>query len=585
MTSTRQDNGGRVVVLLILGLIVLFGSLYAVAYAFAADRVPRGASVAGIEIGGTAPDEAEERLEKAFAERDGLQVEIAGRQVQLSATEIGLDVDEAASVEAAGGGRSWKPARLWDYYTGGDDLEPVVTIDQELLDTALDSLNERFGRPAVEGDVVFTKAGGIRTVKARNGLGVDPVEGRDLLEAAYVAGESVQLDLGPLEPEISDEDVADAVEEFAETAVSGPVTLRFDGTPVTLAPQAFAPALAMSPEDGVLVPDLAEEKLATIIDARLGDKGRPVDATVRLRKGVPTVIPGKPGVAYEPEDIADTFLEVVAETGEDRELDVEATVQEPEFTTEEAQALKITEKVSSFTTYFPHADYRNVNVGRAAEIINGTVLKPGETFSLNDTVGERTEENGFTTGYIINDGILVQDLGGGVSQMATTLFNAAFFAGLEDVEHKPHSFYIDRYPVGREATVAWGAVDLRFKNDTPYGVLIKAHLTPSTWSSQGVVTVTMYSTKYWDITTKTGRRYNFTEPKTRTLTTDSCEPHTGYGGFDIDIWRYFRRDGELVETEKMHTTYIPSDTVVCKEPEKPRTSTSPSPTAMPTGRG
>ena len=82
-------------------------------------------------------------------------------------------------------------------------------------------------------------------------------------------------------------------------------------------------------------------------------------------------------------------------------------------------------------------------------------------------MGERTEANGFTKGYIISDGILVQDLGGGVSQIATTLFNAMFFAGLEDVEHKPHSFYIDRYPIGREATVAWGAVDLRSPTTPP----------------------------------------------------------------------------------------------------------------------
>src|SRR5690606_8421626 len=143
------------------------------------------------------------------------------------------------------------------------------------------------------------------------------------------------------------------------------------------------------------------------------------------------------------------------------------------------------------------------------------ILKPGEVFSLNDTVGERTRENGFTEGFVISDGILVEDLGGGVSQMATTLFNAMFFAGLEDVEHKPHSFYIDRYPLGREATVAWGAIDLRFENDTPHGVLIYANVKPSTPSSQGVVTVSMYSTKYWDITTTTSDRYNFTEEETR----------------------------------------------------------------------
>ena len=81
----------------------------------------------------------------------------------------------------------------------------------------------------------------------------------------------------------------------------------------------------------------------------------------------------------------------------------------------------------------------------------------------------------------------------------------------------------------------------------------------------------MWSTKYWDITTKTGERYNFTPPATRTLDTPDCYPNTGYGGFDIDIWRYFRRHGEsaLVRTEKMHTHYIPSDTVICKPPPKP----------------
>jgi vancomycin resistance protein YoaR len=94
--------------------------------------------------------------------------------------------------------------------------------------------------------------------------------------------------------------------------------------------------------------------------------------------------------------------------------------------------------VSRFTTDFPHSPYRNTNLGRAAELIDGTILEPGETFSLNDTVGERTAANGFTKGIIISNGVFKEDFGGGVSQVATTTFNAAFFAGLEDVEHKPH---------------------------------------------------------------------------------------------------------------------------------------------------
>ena len=102
---------------------------------------------------------------------------------------------------------------------------------------------------------------------------------------------------------------------------------------------------------------------------------------------------------------------------------------EADFTTEDARALGIKQQVSTFTTYYPYAEYRNINIGRAAELIDGTVLKPGETFSLNDTVGERTAENGFTIGFIISNGIFKEDLGGGVSQMATTTFNAMFFAG------------------------------------------------------------------------------------------------------------------------------------------------------------
>ncbi len=223
------------------------------------------------------------------------------------------------------------------------------------------------------------------------------------------------------------------------------------------------------------------------------------------------------------------------------------------------------EKVSSFTTNFPYAAYRNINLGRAAALVNGTVLKPGETFSLNDTVGERTAENGFTKGFIISDGVFREDFGGGVSQVATTLFNAAFFAGLEDVEHKPHSFYIDRYPVGREATVAWGSVDLRFKNTTPYGVLIQADVDRSSPSRQGAMHVSMWSTKYWDVKAGQSGRYNTTAPETRRLSGPECVPNEGYSGFDIDVYRLFYRAGsrKLDHRETMHTRYTPSDTVIC----------------------
>src|SRR5690606_13163416 len=175
-----------------------------------------------------------------------------------------------------------------------------------------------------------------------------------------------------------------------------------------------------------------------------------------------------------PEGLAKAVLGALQKSGDERVAVVETVTKQPKLTTEKLEGLGVKEVVGEFTTYYPHAEYRNVNIGRAAELINGTLVLPGETFSFNKTVGERTRENGFTDGLVIKGGRLREELGGGVSQVATTTYNAAFFAGMDDVEHRPHGFYIDRYPVGREATVYWGSLDLRWRNNTPYAVYVQA---------------------------------------------------------------------------------------------------------------
>ncbi|GAB3255228.1 VanW family protein [Nocardioides dilutus] len=570
----KEREGGRLVlvVMLLLGLLLAGG--YVAAYAAAGDKVPRGTTVAGVEIGGLTPAAAAEALEAGLAERVTAPVVVAvgGDSREVAPEDLGLTVDYQASVSAAGGGRSWDPQRLWDYFTGGEELDPVVSIDESRLADALDGLDKEFGSEPKNGAISFKTGRAIVTepqvgAELDRDRAADAILGAWLAQSAEESGEpaSVALELTTIAPDIDSTDVQEAMTTFANPALSGPVTLVFGGSPVQLSPQDYAPALRLEPVDGELVPGLKKKRVIALVDAGITTEA-PVDATVALVNGKPKVIPAKPGVSYEPDVVTDAFLELVQQPEGARSIEVEATVAEPEFTTKDAKALKIKEQVSTFTTYYPPAEYRDINIGRAAELINGTVLKPGETFSLNDTVGERTEENGFTVGFVIQNGIFKEDLGGGVSQMATTTYNAAFFAGLEDVEHKPHSVYIDRYPVGREATVAWGAVDLRFANNTPYGVLIDAHVIPSAGRSQGTVTVTMYSTKYWDVTTSTGERYNFTSPGTQTMSGPDCVPNQGYGGFDIDVKRYLHRVGDptLLETENYHTTYIPSDTVICK---------------------
>ena len=184
----RESQGGRVVVLTILGLAVIFGCLYVAAYAFAGEKLPRGAEVAGIGIGGREPDAAADVLEKAFAERSSVAITIDGRPTRLDAEALGLSVDYAASVDAAGGGRSWAPSRLWDYYTGGDDLEPVIVRDDAAMEAALKQLDKEFGKPAREGDVTF-EGGEVHRVLGRSGTEVDRTTASEELETAYSSGD------------------------------------------------------------------------------------------------------------------------------------------------------------------------------------------------------------------------------------------------------------------------------------------------------------------------------------------------------------------------------------------------------------
>lgn len=571
----EKTTDRRVITLLLGGLLVLAAGLYLAGYLVAGDKVPQGTTVGGVDIGGLRPVAAQSRLEEKLGPRleEPIVVAADGRRTRIRPTDAGLAVDYEASVEQAGGGRSWSPGRMWNYFTGGDDLAPVAEVDDEELAGAVEKVAAKIDEQPVEGGIAF-QDGTAEMKLPETGQRLDREAASEAVVEAFLAGGPsegvVQLPVDDVPPEVSEDEVRTTMEEFANPAMSAPVTLVLGEDEVVVRPEAYGRALSMEAEEGELVPRVHKKKLmAAIRPAMRSVALRPEPATVQLVDGKPQVVPGKNGVTFDPDEVAEAFPDVVVKR-RNRTLEVESKVDRPEFTAKDARRLQIKEVVSSFTTYFPHSDYRNVNLGRAAELVNGTVLKPGETFSLNETVGERTAENGFTEGYIISNGVYKEDFGGGVSQVATTLFNAMFFAGLEDVEHKPHSFYIDRYPIGREATVAWGAIDLRFKNTTPYGVLIQSWVNPSSPGSSGEMHVRMWSTKHWDITAGVSDRYNFTEEETRYITEDECVPHDGYGGFDIDVYRYFRKPGssELVKKQTFHTTYKPSDTVVCGPPPK-----------------
>lgn len=540
-------------------------------YAAKGDQVPRHTTIAGVDVGQQSPQEAADTLAEALADdlAQPIQVRVDDVAGKVTPAEVGISLDAQASVAASTGAR-WSPTRIWRYFFGGGEHEAVFVADEAQADTAFARLNQSLGEPVVEGTITFRDATP-QAVPGKAGTGIDPQPALELLVGGVLAGEVIELPTTRLVPRITAEVLEQTMREFAEPAMAAPVVIRVPGAKAVAPPKLFAPALTMEPRNGQLVPQVNAKKLLRNLEPVLEAIGEePQDAAFEVVDGKVKIIPATVGANIDPHELADALPAVLPQPKGERVIKLDTTTVKPAFTTKDARKLGIKEEVSTFTTYFPYAHYRNVNLARAAELIDGTILKPGETFSLNQTVGERTAENGFISGWVIQDGIFRQALGGGVSQIATTTFNAMFFAGLEDVEHKPHSVYIDRYPEGREATVAWPSLDLKFKNNTDYGILIKARVGAAPAGGTGSATVTMYSTKTWEITSTKSARYAFTSPSVRYLDAPDCAPATGSSGFQVDVYRHFARASQPdkeVKTEKFHTVYIPSATLRCGTPE------------------
>jgi hypothetical protein len=247
-------------------------------------------------------------------------------------------------------------------------------------------------------------------------------------------------------------------------------------------------------------------------------------------------------------------------------------VSRPELTTKEAKELRITELVSEFSTPYSCCEPRVTNIQRAAEILDGQIIPAGNNFSLNDALGQRTLDRGFVEAPQIAAGKLEDAVGGGVSQVATTMYNAAFFAGLELVAHTPHQFYISRYPEGREATVSFGGPELVFRNDWPAAILINAI------ASDNAITIRFFSTAFdRRVETETGERRDYVDPEIKETVNPELEPgervveqEMGGGGFTVDYTRKVWAGDELKRDETYTWRYSPQHAYVEVGPPAPK---------------
>jgi vancomycin resistance protein YoaR len=549
------------------------GILYLTGYLIAGDRLPKNAQISGVAVGGLERSEAIDKLTAELGARaaEPMNLTVSGDETELEPADAGLAVDYVRSVDAAGAGTSLNPLRIVRVLTGGSAIDAEIVVNQIQLEAAVDELAKSFNHPPADAAVKYqgTK---IKQKHAREGITL-----QQDATAAMIKGGFLKT-TGPLElpariaqPEITDEEADQVVASFAKPAIAEPVRVNLTGAgSFKVSPRMIAASIAFNPQNGTLVPVLDAKKLRSNAEPAIKEMElvEPRNATVRLVNGTPKVIPAVNGTAVAAEDLKKAIEPVLIKPAAERTVSVKLTGAKAAFSTADAKKLRIKRVTGEFTTYFPYLPYRNINIGRAAALINGTLLKPGEIFSLNQVVGERTIANGFTEGYIIKDGRFRKELGGGVSQSATTTFNAMFFAGLKDVEHKPHGLFIDRYPAGREATVAWPSLDLKFQNDTKYGVLVQAYIVKGTPTSSGSITVRMWSTKTYDNVAATAPiKSNFTTGREIKDDSKDCEPTSPVQGFDVRYQRLFYQNGSVVRRENFSWRYAPTNKVTCEKPK------------------
>jgi vancomycin resistance protein YoaR len=270
--------------------------------------------------------------------------------------------------------------------------------------------------------------------------------------------------------DVTEADLAPAAAQ-ARTALSAPVRLEYEGTRWKLPRWRIAELLSLPVAGTTDVAIAGPGAEAWFAKLRKTVERPPADATFRPVGDGIEIVPAKDGLAVDVPATAKALLAAAVSTGE-RSATLVVRTAEAERTTAEAQALGIERRLSSYTTLYAGTPDRITNLQLGVSLLNGALVAPGATFSFNDRVGERTIERGFRPAPVIIKDEYDEDVGGGVSQVATTVFNAAWEAGLKIAERNPHSLYISRYQLGRDATVNYPDLDLKFVNDTPKWIFV-----------------------------------------------------------------------------------------------------------------
>jgi vancomycin resistance protein YoaR len=465
------------------------------AYSGSSGSLPEGARVAGVDVGGLSPKAAQNVLERRALElrRDPVVFTAGRHRFAIRPSRLMLEVDWAAAVESARReGEGFGPVqglRRIGVRVFGTDVTPAVDVYEPALAEELERLTAKVDDPH-RNAAVRLRGLEPRVIKGREGVVLDRDAATGLIVQALAGFDRrpVELPIHIDRPTVRAADLA-PVAAKVKTAVSRPVRLTLGSTrwriprwriaKLLVLPSGGADTLAI----GGPVAERYFDRLRRLVGRPPRDAGFAVTAGGREIE----VVPHKDGRKLDVGKTSRALLAAaLAPSPARRVAEVTVSTRPPSRTTAEARAMGIKRLVGGYTTIYGGIANRIHNVQLVSRLIDHTLIPPGAQFSFNRTTGERTPEKGFREAPVIINGELQTGLGGGVCQVSTTVFNAAYEAGLPIDSRTNHALYIDHYPQGRDATVNYPDVDLRFRNDTKNWLLLR------TFVGSASLTVNLY---------------------------------------------------------------------------------------------
>lgn len=611
-----QRPGLRVALIAAAAIAAVLVVAVAIDLAMSAGRVHPGVRVGDVAVGSLTPEDARAKVSSEVSARITAPVtaRFGDSSWEITAERTGAAVDATASVQRAmavgrSGSIGTAIAQRFAAIFGGVAVAAKVDADPARLDAFLDEMSDAMAKPARDATIAITGTD-VRLVPAVPGVGLDRDRARsDILAALLAKDRVVTLQTTVAAPEVSDADAAQALADARKLA-SGPVTIEYQGKTFNVAKEDVAgwivfttrpfdsPALELSatgsssdatasgetsPSSGtwtrrILVAGFDAALVGRSIAPFVGTIGRPaVDAQFVAENGRVRIVPSRTGQGPDLESLS-RELAGACVSGTARKATMKLSVTQPKLTTEQARAMGISDRISTYTTTFsPSAKQRVNNIHLLSDTLNNVLIPPGGVFSFNGTAGERTASKGYQEAPAIVNGKLVPQLGGGVCQVGTTIFNTVFFSGLPILERRNHSFFISHYPKGRDCTVSWGGPDFKFKNDTAGWILIRTAVSSSSLTVALYGTDPGYKVEYTTSAFTNIKPHPVKETKDPLLAVGArLIEDAGVDGADCTVVRTVYKGGQVVRTDTFVSHYKTKEEVVrvgTKVTSKPATGT------------